>query len=228
MTRLDPSDFVEVTTPDPAAIALEGALRGDSVAAQALSVEAQMDTIQRYGTAHPGPIHDSSHAQALVDRTAAQRSLAEAEGFALPDGTPAHRDYVTPQPERPGSAEDRQRTRSRIAAMNDDPALGGIAAAVEFTDVELDVFAELGRDPVAEARAAHHGRQALDAQQALSVARREAAFQADRIAKQQAQRDAYARQAQAAIDAARARGADETWINYALSLGALPGHPATR
>ena len=76
---LTPEDFVEVTTPDPAAIALEGTLRGDSVAAEALSVEAQMAMIERYGTTQPGPIADSSHAQALVDRTSAQRSLTEAE-----------------------------------------------------------------------------------------------------------------------------------------------------
>ena len=70
---------------------------------------------------------------------------------------------MTPQVERPGNAEDRQQTRLRLAAMNDDPALGGIAAAADMTDDYLDVMAELGRDPVAEFRAEHHERQAREA-----------------------------------------------------------------
>ncbi len=225
---LTPEDFVEVSTPDAAAIALEGVLRGDSVAAEALSVDAQMDMIERYGTTQPGPIHDSSHAQALVDRTSAQRSLAEAESFAVPVDTPPHRDYVTTQVERPGSTEDRATTRSRLAAMNDDPALGGIGAAAEFTDTYLDVMAELGRDPVAEFRQEFHERQAREATHALDVARREAEYQAGIAQRKQAVRDAYQRQAQAAIDAALARGADRTWVDYALSMGALPGHPDSR
>ena len=136
----------------------------------------------------PGPIADSSHAQALVDRTSAQRSLTEAESFALPVDTPPHRDYVTPQVERPGNAEDRQQTRLRLAAMNDDPALGGIAAAADMTDDYLDVMAELGRDPVAEFRAEHHERQAREAAHALDCARREANYQADIAQRKQAAR----------------------------------------
>jgi len=242
---LDPSDFLDVIDLTPADFAAEGVTKGDSLLAEALSVESQLATAERYGSVRPGPVHNSSHAQALQDRAGAQQALTDAEGFSLPEGTPPHADYLTAMPERPGSAEDRALTRLRIEALNQPAELGGLGgyatadaagphgelgggAGLELSDVELDAYALAGVDPVAEAAERILDRRARDAAGTLDVARREAAYQAELASKQQAQRALYEKQAQAAIDAARARGADETWINYRLSLRALPGHPDSR
>ena len=64
--------------------------------------------------------------------------------------------------------------------------------------------------------------------QAISCVRQEQPYRADIAAKKQAQRDAHRALADAAIAQARARGADESWINFHLSMHSLPGHPDTR
>jgi hypothetical protein len=239
---LDASDFVDVTDPSPADLAAEGELLTDAVLAAAATPEAKEATAERYGSSNPGPVRDSTHAQALQDLTGARAALAEAESFELPVDTPPHRDYLTAQPERPGNAEDRHATRLRLAALNEPAELGGLGgyatadaagphgqlggdAGVVLTDAELDAYAEAGIDPVAEAAQRILERRSLDAVQAINVARMEAQHQ-DGLAQAQAQRRAaYDRQAQQAVDAARARGADESWIRFHLDLGTLPGHP---
>ena len=239
---MDPSDFVDVTTPSPEQLAAEGALTRDSLLTEADSPEAKVATAERYGSSHPEPVSDSQHAQLLQERTAAETEAAELAGFKIPAGAP---DFLTPQPERLGNAEDRQRTRLRLDAMNQPRELGGLgpyglgdsappgaeiggSLGVEFTDVELDAYAQAGRDPVAEMAAEVRDRSQRAAAQAISVAQREAEIQrgvADRRAQQQA---AYDREEQNAIQAARARGAHESLIRFHLSMGTLPGHPGRR
>ena len=101
--------------------------------------------------------------------------------------------------------------------------LGG-SAGVEFTDRELDAYAEAGIDPVAEAaqHAPRPGAQCCPCGRRGPQGNRLSAGPLRAPAQQEA---VYARQAQQAIDAARARGADESWIEFQLSMGTLPGHP---
>jgi hypothetical protein len=246
---MEAADFVEVTIPTEADVAAElaaeGAIAGDTLRQEANSHEARLATAERYGSSIPGPVSSPQAAQLLQELTAAETQLADAAGFALPSDTPSHKDYLTAQPERPGNAEDRRRTRLRIEALNAPRELNGLAPyatadaappgaeiggslGVEFSDAELDAYAEEGRDPVAEAAEQIIEREQRSAVQAISVARREQAIQAEVAQHRAAQQEAYDRQARNAIEAARARGADESWIQFALSMGQLPGHPDTR
>lgn len=242
-TQLQPSDFVEVR--DMAAeIAAEGELIRDPLSASANSFENRVATAERYGSSHPAPVDTPQAAQTLQDLTSAETALAEAQGFALPNDTPAHKDFLTPMPERPGSAEDRQRTRLRIEAMNAPRELSGLAPyataeaappgapiggslGVEFSDAELDAYAVEGRDPVAEMASEIIDRDRRSAERAIYVAKQEQEWQSKIAERAEVSRAAYQRQAEQAIEAARARGADESWIQFALTMRALPGHPDT-
>lgn len=239
---LSPSDFVDVTTPSSADLAAEGRMINDTLLRDADSYEAKGATAERYGSSHPGLVRDLQHAQSLQDVTGAETARAEAANFSLPADTLEHRDYLTAQPERPGNAEDRTRTRLRIDALNNPAELGGLGgyatadaagphgelgggAGLDLSDDELDAYAEAGIDPVADAAERILERRQLAAAQAINVAKREEAYQRQLAQRSATQRQAHERQAQQAIDAARARGADESWIQFQLSMGTLPGHP---
>lgn len=243
--RLSAANFVDVTVPSPADLAAEGRLKNDSLLSEADGPDARLATAERYGSSQPGPVRDAQHAQSLQELTAARTALADASDFTLPTNTPDHRDFLTPMPERPGNAEDRQRTRTRLDALNLPRELNGLggyatadaappgaelggSAGLEFTDRELDAYADAGIDPVAEGARDMLDRRGRNAAHAANVARREAEYQRSRDEREAQRAVVYDRQAQQAIDAARARGADESWIQFQLSMGTLPGHPGRR
>ena len=115
---LDPSDFVDVIDLTPEQFAAEGAARGDSLLAEANDFPARVANAEMHGSSVPPVARTSTDAQGFRNLNAAQAALAEAATFTLPDATPEHADYLTSRPERPGNAEDRPRTRLRLAALN--------------------------------------------------------------------------------------------------------------